>query len=158
MLPALRRGRFGVLPVCLSVPWRSCLGYRHAGCLQLSHRLPPEMRGLRTRPRTDVDPPRFLDRTAIGGGISSRRRRGRYLVPPRTFLSVRLCCEDIDECARQPGPCSHRCHNLPGRYLCTCPPGHALLADRKSCAGQLARSNLTCLSLCLSVACLRRVA
>jgi len=82
MLPALRRGRFGVLPVCLSVPWRSCLGYSHAGCLQLSHRLPPEMRGLRTRPRTDVDPPRFLDRTAIGGGISSRRRRGRYLVPP----------------------------------------------------------------------------
>ena len=48
------------LSVRLSVPWRSCLGYRHAGCLQLSHRRPPEMRGLRTRPRTDVDPPRFL--------------------------------------------------------------------------------------------------
>jgi len=30
-------------PVCLSVPWRSCLGYRHAGCLQLSHRQPPDM-------------------------------------------------------------------------------------------------------------------
>jgi len=44
----------------LSVPWRSCLGYRHAGCLQLSQRRPPEMCGLRTRPRTDVDPPRFL--------------------------------------------------------------------------------------------------
>jgi len=35
--------------VCLSVPWRSCprravaLGYRHAGCLQLSHCWPPEM-------------------------------------------------------------------------------------------------------------------
>jgi len=26
------------------------------------------MCGLRTRPRTDVDPPRFLDRTAIGVG------------------------------------------------------------------------------------------
>ena len=37
------------------------LGYRHAGCLQLSHRRPPETCGLRTRPRTDVDPPRFLD-------------------------------------------------------------------------------------------------
>ena len=58
--------------VHLSVPWRSCLGYRHVGCLQLSHRRPPEMCGLRTRPRTDVDPPRFLDRTAIdGGGILS---------------------------------------------------------------------------------------
>ena len=40
----------------LSVPWRSCLGYRHAGCLQLSHHRPPEMCGLRTR----IDPPRFL--------------------------------------------------------------------------------------------------
>ena len=43
-----------------SVPWRSCLGYRHACCLQLNHRRPPEMRGLRTRPRMDVDPARFL--------------------------------------------------------------------------------------------------
>jgi len=35
------------------------------------------MCGLRTGPRTDVDPQRFLDRTAIGGGgISSRRPRG----------------------------------------------------------------------------------
>ena len=59
---ALRRGgHFGIArSVCLSVTWRSCLGYRHAGCLQLSHRRPPEMGGLRTRPRTDVDPPRFL--------------------------------------------------------------------------------------------------
>jgi len=62
------RGHLGIVwSVCLSVPWRSCLGYRHAGCLQLSHRQPPEMRGLRTRPRTDVDPLRFCHRrTAIG--------------------------------------------------------------------------------------------
>ena len=32
--------------VRLSVAWRSCLGYRQAGCLQLSHRRPPEMCGL----------------------------------------------------------------------------------------------------------------
>ena len=52
---------FGIArSVRLSVPWRSCLGYRHAGCLQLSHRRPPDMCGLRTRPRTDADPPRFL--------------------------------------------------------------------------------------------------
>ena len=48
------------------------IGYRHAGCPQLSHRQPPEMWGLRTHPRTGVDPPRFLNRDAIGGGISSR--------------------------------------------------------------------------------------
>ena len=61
--------------VRLSVPWRSCLGYRHAGCLQLSHRRPPEMCGLRTRPRTDVDPPQFLPLSNCHrrGGISSRR-------------------------------------------------------------------------------------
>jgi len=55
-------GHFGIarLSVRLPVPWRSCLGYRHAVCLQLSHRWPPETCGLRTRPRTDVDPPRFL--------------------------------------------------------------------------------------------------
>jgi len=62
--------------VRLSLPWCSCLGYRHAGCLQLSHRRPPEMCGLRTRPRTDVDPQRFL--------LSSNCRRRRHNVsPPR---------------------------------------------------------------------------
>ena len=56
------RGHFGIVrSVRLSVPWRSCLGYRHADCLQLSHRRSPEMCGLWTRPRTDVEPPRFLD-------------------------------------------------------------------------------------------------
>ena len=93
-------GHFGIArSVRLYVPWRSSLGYRHADCLQLSRRRPPEMCGLWTRPWTDVDPPRFLDpwtdadgliggetichrRTAIsGGGISSRRPRpGRYRV------------------------------------------------------------------------------
>ena len=79
-LTALGR-HFGIArSVCLSVPRRSCLGYRHAGCLQLSHRRPPEMCGLRTRPRTDVDPPRFLDRSAIGG---------RHIVSPsRRYLAV----------------------------------------------------------------------
>ena len=54
---ASRHRHFGIArSVCLSVPWRSCLGYRHAKCLQLSHRRPPEMCGMWTRPRSDVDP------------------------------------------------------------------------------------------------------
>jgi len=80
--------------VCLSHGATARLGYRHAGCLQLSHHRPPEMCGLRTRPRTDVDPPRFVhprrpdwrrhDRYATVelpsvGSISSRRRRGDIL-------------------------------------------------------------------------------
>jgi len=45
-------GNFGIArSVLLSFPWRSCLGYRHTGCLQLSHHQPPDMCGLRTRPR-----------------------------------------------------------------------------------------------------------
>ena len=66
-------GLFGISrSVCLSVPRCSCLGYRHAGCLQLSHCQLPEMFVLQTPPQMDIDPPQFLDRTAIGGGISSR--------------------------------------------------------------------------------------
>ena len=74
MRPALG-WHFGIVrSVRLSVPWRSRLGYRHAGCLQLSHRRPPEMCGLRTRPRTDVDPPRFLP--------PSNCHRRRHIVSP----------------------------------------------------------------------------
>ena len=43
---------------------------------------PPEMCGLRTRPRTDVDPPRFLPPSNCHrrrGGISSRRPRADTL-------------------------------------------------------------------------------
>ncbi|XP_078166905.1 wall-associated receptor kinase 2-like [Carex rostrata] len=29
-------------------------------------------------------------------------------------------CKDIDECANN--PCSKKCHNLPGKYKCSCPP------------------------------------
>ena len=77
-----RQGALAILrSVRLSVPRRSCLGYRHAGCLQLSHRRPPEMCGLRTRPRTDVDPPRFLPPSNCHRrrGISSHRPRGDTL-------------------------------------------------------------------------------
>ena len=56
-----------------SVSWCSCLGYRHAGCLQLSHRRP--LCGLRTRPRTDVDPPRLLPPS------NWHRRRGHIVSP-----------------------------------------------------------------------------
>jgi len=65
--------------VCLSAPGCSsprraaALGCRHSGCLQLSHRRPPEVCGLRTHPRTGVDPPRV--ELPSMGGISSRRPR-----------------------------------------------------------------------------------
>jgi len=71
---------FGIVrSVRLSVPWRSRLDYRNAGCLQLSYRRPPEMCGLRTRPRTDVDPPRFLPPT------NCHRRRHIVSPPPRAI-------------------------------------------------------------------------
>jgi len=77
------RGHFGIAG--FHVPWRSCLGYRHAGCLQLSHRRPPEMCRMRTRLRTDVDPPRFLP-------PSDCCRRGHIVSPlPGDTLLVFLC-------------------------------------------------------------------
>jgi len=66
------------LSVCLSVPWHSCLGYRHAGCLQLSHCRPTEMCGLRTHPQTDVDPLR-VELPPSAGGMTSRHPRGDTL-------------------------------------------------------------------------------
>ena len=69
-------GRSVCPSVCLSHGAAACLGYRHAGCMQLSHRRPPGICGLRTRRRTDVDPPRFLDRTVIGAGAYRLAVRG----------------------------------------------------------------------------------
>jgi len=74
-----------------SVPWRSCLGYGHAGCLQLSYHQPPEMFGLRTQPRTDVDPPRFLPPSNChrrGRGISSRCPWGDTLLDKLNFYHM----------------------------------------------------------------------
>ena len=64
--------------ICLSVPWHGCLGYRHTGCLQLSHRRPPEMCGLQTHPWTDGDPPRFLPPSNCHWRISPGRNHFCY--------------------------------------------------------------------------------
>jgi len=89
LLRLRRRGHFGIArSVLLSVPWRSCPGYRHAGCLHLNQR-PPEMCGLRTRPRTDVDPPRFLPQSNCrrrGGEYRLTAHTGRYLVDTHTHV------------------------------------------------------------------------
>jgi len=88
--PALG-AHFGIArSVRLSVPWRRCLIYRHAGCLQLSHRRPPEMCGLRNRRSAGnchrrghiVSPPpgRYLvrDRITVGVKVNFRRFGLRY--------------------------------------------------------------------------------
>jgi len=91
------------LSVCLFVPWRSCLGYRHAGCRQLSHRRPPQICGLRTRPRTDVDPPRFLP-------PSNWHRRGHIVSPPGaipcllTYCCLQVCRKRIEDACPKPTP------------------------------------------------------
>jgi len=68
--------------VCLSAGAAAYAIGTLAACSLTMHRRPTEMCRLRTRPRTDVDPPRFLDRTAIGGGhiVSSRCPRGDNLL------------------------------------------------------------------------------
>jgi len=91
-IPAV--GEHSAIPrsVRLSVPWHSCprraaaVGYRHANCLQPNHRRPRDICRLRTRPRTDVDPPRVELPSA--GGISSRRPRGDNLSSVNLFSLV----------------------------------------------------------------------
>jgi len=92
-------GHFGIArSVRLSVPWRSSLGYRHTGCLQFSHRRPPEMCGLRTRPRTDVDPPRFLPASNCNR-ISPRRPRAVTLYSSRSLSGYQQAMASHDATA-----------------------------------------------------------
>ncbi|ELV11784.1 Hemicentin-2 [Tupaia chinensis] len=42
-------------------------------------------------------------------------------------------CVDRDECSDGPSPCSHSCHNAPGRFSCSCPAGFALAWDDRNC-------------------------
>ena len=58
------------------------------------------MCGQRTRLRTDVDPPRFLDRTAIGGGDIVSPLAARVLVLTVVFLVVLLGNYDDTATAR----------------------------------------------------------
>ncbi|XP_076984267.1 hemicentin-2 [Tamandua tetradactyla] len=42
-------------------------------------------------------------------------------------------CVDRDECSGGPSPCSHSCHNAPGRFSCSCPAGFTLAWDKRNC-------------------------
>uniref|UniRef100_H0VN85 Hemicentin 2 n=1 Tax=Cavia porcellus TaxID=10141 RepID=H0VN85_CAVPO len=42
-------------------------------------------------------------------------------------------CVDRDECTDGPSPCSHSCHNVPGRFSCSCPAGFTLTWDDRTC-------------------------
>ena len=95
-VPSPRRTFWNSASVC---PMAQLLGYRHVSCMQLSQRRPTEMWGLRTRPRMDVDPPRFCIELPSTGDISSHSPRGD------TLLSVYVCiltlptneCQSRDE-------------------------------------------------------------
>ncbi|XP_007942419.2 hemicentin-2 [Orycteropus afer afer] len=42
-------------------------------------------------------------------------------------------CVDRDECVDGPSPCSHSCHNAPGRFSCSCPTGFTLAWNNRDC-------------------------
>jgi len=52
-----------------------------------------------------------------------------------------VCTADVDECAVNNGGCQHSCQNLFGSFMCTCPAGQRLAADRTTCK----RINMTLL-------------
>ncbi|KAK3087485.1 hypothetical protein FSP39_006555 [Pinctada imbricata] len=43
-----------------------------------------------------------------------------------------LYCSDVDECTSS-RPCSHFCHNSPGKFACSCPTGFILGMNGKTC-------------------------
>uniref|UniRef100_A0A5G2Q6R4 Hemicentin-2 n=1 Tax=Sus scrofa TaxID=9823 RepID=A0A5G2Q6R4_PIG len=71
-------------------------------------------------------------------------------------------CVDRDECLGGPSPCSHACHNAPGRFSCSCPAGFALAKDGRNCKdvnecawdGDLCREGQRCMNLLGSYRCL----
>ena len=45
---------------------------------------------------------------------------------------------DIDECLEVPNICKGgQCKNTFGSYLCECPPGYKLDADKQTCVGNV---------------------
>jgi len=84
------RGDFGIArSVRLSVPWRSCLGYRHAGCLQFSH--------VRTADRSTDGRRSAASRTAIGGrGYIVSPRPGDTLLIAWCWCCVLVCLQCFD--------------------------------------------------------------
>ncbi|XP_039085354.1 hemicentin-2 [Hyaena hyaena] len=71
-------------------------------------------------------------------------------------------CVDRDECSDGLSPCSHTCHNAPGRFSCSCPPGFALARDDGDCrdvdecawGADLCRQGQRCVNLFGSYHCL----
>ncbi|XP_055255516.1 hemicentin-2 isoform X3 [Moschus berezovskii] len=71
-------------------------------------------------------------------------------------------CVDRDECSDGPRPCSHSCHNAPGRFSCSCPAGFALARDERTCRdvdecaweADLCREDQRCVNLLGSYHCL----
>ena len=101
--------------VCLSQPRRAAApGYRHAGCLQLSH--------VRTADPSADGHRSAASRTAIAGGISSRRPRQKVMGVTSMLLPNQIITEIKTLSSRKITPvysiCSHQC------YVETCPPNH----------------------------------
>lgn len=60
----------------------------------------------------------------------------------RLCLTVLCCDSDINECSAVQRVCSHFCENLLGSFLCSCPVGHALSSDNRTCEGEALSSVL----------------
>ena len=123
---------------------RSCptLGCMHAGCLQLCHRRPPEMCGLRTRSRTHVDPPPVELPSAAGALLSSCGPRGDNVLT----LHGRMVCGKHSPNDMYPGIRSSVCLSRRSTAAATCcwfaidrllpAPELGLRRGRCQCCGQ----------------------
>ncbi|XP_013387169.1 neurogenic locus notch homolog protein 3-like [Lingula anatina] len=51
----------------------------------------------------------------------------------RPGVTGKTCKTDINECEERRGYCQYQCRNTFGSFMCTCPSGYTLNADRRSC-------------------------
>lgn len=56
------------------------------------------------------------------------------------LVSFMTIFTDINECADIAHGCSDLCNNTAGGFHCSCTPGTALLADKKTCQGKQSTS------------------
>jgi hypothetical protein len=56
-------------------------------------------------------------------------------IPGTRLAADNHTCEDMDECARDNGGCSHSCLNTLSSFFCLCPPGLMLGDDYRTCEG-----------------------
>lgn len=65
--------------------------------------------------------------------VKTRSETKKYNFLSKTLFTF----ADVNECTKQNGGCSHKCTNMEGSYVCSCPdPELNLAPDLRTCVGK----------------------